>query len=157
MSLVRQEVPAPAQSERVADAVATEVFASAQLTTAYQATTALDCHGFDAIDFFVSVDNKGGGSVTKFTVKFETAVGSSSYTVQNADFAPYITESVTSGVATTNVYEVELNDPPLATGLRYIVSVPVRGRWIRAQIKADATSGSNLVSVDALRRVNGEL
>jgi hypothetical protein len=146
-----QTVPSP--THQAADPITTEVRAAAALTTSYVATTALDCHGYEAIDFFVSVAT--AGALTKITLKFEAAAGAANFDPAAGDYAPYLTETVASGVATTNVYQVELADPTIADGERYVVTVPVRGRWVRAAILGDAAAGS--VSVEAMRRPFGEI
>ena len=123
----------------------TEVRATLIPTTGYVATTELDCRGFRQIDFFIRVDTVA--SITKLTVKPESghAIGSAT------EYAAYLTETVSAGVATTNIYQIELNDPaPAGNGL-YKVSLPVEGRYVRLSLKSDSASG--LVSVYATRRV----
>ena len=115
-------------------------------TTSYVATTAMDCRGFRQIDFFIEVDS--AGSITKLTVKPEAGQTLSSTTVE---YATYLTETVSLGVATTNEYEVELNDPLPSSTPIYKVSLPVEGRYVRLSLKSDDASGT--VTVYATRRV----
>jgi len=62
-----------------------------------------------------------------------------------------LTETVSSGVSTTNPYIVELDDPAPADGKVYKVTVPVEGRYVRLALKA--TGGAAVVTVYAQRRV----
>ena len=128
------------------DADVTTVRAAAAPTTAYVATTEIDCRGFREVDFFVDVDTVG--SITKLTVKPETGQALSTSTIE---YATYLTETISSGVATTNEYEVELNDPSPASGVVYKVTVPVEGRYVRVSLKSDNASGT--VGIYAQRRV----
>jgi hypothetical protein len=103
------------------DADVTTVRATAAPTASYVASTEIDCRGFREVDFFVDVATVG--SITKLT----------------------------SGVSTTNEYEVELNDPSPASGVVYKVTVPVEGRYVRVSLKSDSATGT--VGIYALRRV----
>ena len=125
----------------------TVVRAAAAPTTAYVATTEIDCRGFREVDFFVDVDTVG--SITKLTVKPET--GHYLSDAATIEYATYLTETISSGVATTNEYEVELNDPSPASGVVYKVTVPVEGRYVRVSLKSDNASGT--VGIYAQRRV----
>jgi len=129
------------------DADVTTVRAAAAPTTAYVATTEIDCRGFREVDFFVDVDTVG--SITKLTVKPET--GHYLSDAATIEYATYLTETISSGVATTNEYEVELNDPSPASGVVYKVTVPVEGRYVRVSLKSDNASGT--VGIYAQRRV----
>lgn len=128
------------------DPSTTEVRATLVPTTGYVATTAMDCRGFRQIDFFVRVDTVA--SITKLTVRPESGQTLASSVIE---YATYLTETVSSGVATTNEYEVELNDPAPGSNEVYKVSLPVEGRYVRLSLKSDSASG--LVSVYATRRV----
>ena len=124
----------------------TEVRATLVPTSSgYVATTELDCRGFRQIDFFIRVDTVA--SITKLTVNPEAGhlIGSAT------EYASYLTETVSAGVATTNIYQIELNDPAPATNGLYKVSLPVEGRYVRLGLKSDSATG--LVSVYATRRV----
>jgi hypothetical protein len=123
----------------------TEVRATLIPTTSYVATTAMDCRGYRQIDFFIRVDTVA--SITKLTVNPEAGhlIGSAT------EYASYLTETVSAGVATTNIYQIELNDPAPATNGLYKVSLPVEGRYVRLGLKSDSATG--LVSVYATRRV----
>tara|TARA_R100000234_G_scaffold17705_1_gene9761 strand:- start:1003 stop:1431 length:429 start_codon:yes stop_codon:yes gene_type:complete len=124
----------------------TVVRAAAAPTTSYVASTEIDCRGFREVDFFVDVAT--AGSITKLTVKPETGQALSSSTIE---YASYLTETISSGVATTNDYEVELTDPAPSTTPVYKVTVPVEGRYIRVSLKSDHASGT--VGIYAQRRV----
>jgi len=124
----------------------TVVRAAAAPTTSYVATTEIDCRGFREVDFFVHVAS--AGSITKLTVKPETGQALSTSTIE---YATYLTETISSGVATTNEYEVELNDPAPSTTPVYKVTVPVEGRFVRVSIKSDSATGT--VGIYAQRRV----
>ena len=124
----------------------TVVRAAAAPTTAYVATTEIDCRGFREVDFFVEVAS--AGSITKLTVKPETGHRLSTTTLT---YASYLTETISSGVATTHEYEVELNDPAPSTTPVYKVTVPVEGRFVRVSIKSDSATGT--VGIYAQRRV----
>tara|TARA_R110000765_G_scaffold47073_8_gene96897 strand:+ start:3635 stop:4063 length:429 start_codon:yes stop_codon:yes gene_type:complete len=114
--------------------------------TTYEATTAMDCRGFRQVDFFIEVNT--AGSIAKLTVKPESGQTLSSTTVE---YATYLTETVSLGVATTYDYEIELNDPlPSGTPV-YKVSLPVEGRYVRLSLKSDHVSGT--VTIYATRRV----
>ena len=128
------------------DAEVTVVRAVAAPTTSYVASTELDCRGFREVDFFVEVAS--AGSITKLTVKPETGHRLSTTTLT---YATYLTETISSGVATTNEYEVELNDPAPSTTPVYKVTVPVEGRFVRVSIKSDSATGT--VGIYAQRRV----
>lgn len=124
----------------------TVVRAAAAPTTSYVATTEIDCRGFREVDFFVDVDTVG--SITKLTVKPETGQALSTSTIE---YATYLTETISSGVATTNEYEVELTKPTPASGVIYKVTVPVEGRFVRVSLKSDSATG--VVGIYAQRRV----
>ena len=124
----------------------TVVRAAAAPTTSYVATTEIDCRGFREVDFFVHV--VAYGAMTKLTVKPETGQALSTSTIE---YATYLTETISSGVATTNEYEVELNDPAPSTTPVYKVTVPVEGRFVRVSIKSDSATGT--VGIYAPRRV----
>ena len=128
------------------DADVTVVRAVAAPTTSYVATTELDCRGFREVDFFVEVAS--AGSITKLTVKPETGHRLSTTTLT---YASYLTETISSGVATTNEYEVELNDPAPSGTPVYKVTVPVEGRYVRVSLKSDSATGT--VGIYAQRRV----
>ena len=128
------------------DADVTVVRAVAAPTTSYVATTELDCRGFREVDFFVEVAS--AGSITKLTVKPETGHRLSTTALT---YASYLTETISSGVATTNEYEVELNDPAPSGTPVYKVTVPVEGRYVRVSLKSDSATGT--VGIYALRRV----
>ena len=113
---------------------------------AYVATTEIDCRGFREVDFFVEVAS--AGSITKLTVKPETGHRLSTTTLT---YASYLTETISSGVATTNEYEVELNDPAPSGTPVYKVTVPVEGRYVRVSLKSDSATGT--VGIYAQRRV----
>ena len=130
------------------DAAVTVVRVAAAPTVSYVATTELDCRDFREVDFFVDVDTVG--SITKLTVRPETGQALSTSTIE---YATYMTETVSSGVATTNEYEVELNDPTPANGIVYKVTVPVEGRYVRVSLKVDNAGGSPVVGIYAQRRV----
>jgi hypothetical protein len=89
------------------------------------------------------------GSITKLTVKPET--GHYLSDAATIEYATYLTETISSGVSTTNEYEVELNDPSPASGVVYKVTVPVEGRYVRVSLKSDSATGT--VGIYALRRV----
>ena len=129
------------------DADVTTVRAAAAPTVNYVETTEIDCRGFREVDFFVDV--AAVGSITKLTVKPET--GHYLSDAATIEYATYLTETISSGVSTTNEYEVELNDPSPASGVVYKVTVPVEGRYVRLKLKA--TGGTGTVTVYALRRV----
>ena len=124
------------------DAAVTVVRVAAAPTVSYVATTELDCRGFRDVDTV--------GSITKLTVRPETGQALSTSTIE---YATYMTETVSSGVATTNEYEVELNDPTPANGIVYKVTVPVEGRYVRVSLKVDNAGGSPVVGIYAQRRV----
>jgi len=128
------------------DAAVTTVRAAVVPTTSYVASTEIDCRGFREVDFFVDVDTVG--SITKLTIKPETGQLLSSSAIE---YASYLTETISSGVATTNEYEVELNDPTPASGVIYKVTVPVEGRYVRVSLKSDSATG--VVGIYAQRRV----
>ena len=130
------------------DADVTTVRAAAAPTVNYVATTEIDCRGFREVDFFVH--GVAYGAMTKLTVKPETGQALSTSTIE---YATYLTETISSGVATTNEYEVELNDPAPADGVVYKVTVPVEGRFVRVQLKVDNASSNPSVAVYAQRRV----
>jgi len=134
------------QNLLTSDADVTTVRTAAAPTTSYVATTELDCRGFREVDFFVHVAT--AGSITKLTVKPETGQALSSSTIE---YASYLTETISSGVATTNDYEVELTDPAPSTTPVYKVTVPVEGRYVRVSLKSDSATG--VVGIYAQRRV----
>ena len=101
------------------------------------------------VNFFVDV--AAVGSITKLTVKPET--GHYLSDASTIEYATYLTETISSGVSTTNEYEVELNDPSPASGVVYKVTVPVEGRYVRLQLKVDNAGSNPSVAVYALRRV----
>ena len=129
------------------DADVTTVRAAAAPTVNYVATTEIDCRGFREVDFFVDVDTVG--SITKLTVKPET--GHYLSDASTIEYATYLTETISSGVATTNEYEVELTKPTPASNVIYKVTVPVEGQFVRVSLKSDNASG--VVGIYALRRV----
>ena len=129
------------------DADVTVVRATAAPTLAYVASTEIDCRGFREVDFFVDVATVG--SITKLTVRPETGHYLSDSTT--IEYAAYMTESIAAGVSTTNVYQVELNDPTPAGGVVYKVTVPVEGQFVRVSLKSDSATGT--VGIYALRRV----
>lgn len=128
------------------DADVTTVRATGAPTTSYVATTEIDCRGFREVDFFVDVAS--AGSITKLTIKPETGQALSTSTIE---YATYLTETISSGVATTNDYEVELTDPAPSTTPVYKVTVPVEGRYVRVSLKSDSATGT--VGIYAQRRV----
>ena len=129
------------------DADVTTVRAAAAPTVNYVATTEIDCRGFREVDFFVEVAS--AGSITKLTVKPET--GHYLSDASTIEYATYLTETISSGVATTNEYEVELTKPTPASNVIYKVTVPVEGQFVRVSLKSDNASG--VVGIYALRRV----
>ena len=128
------------------DADVTTVRAAAAPTVNYVATTEIDCRGFREVDFFVDVAS--AGSITKLTFKPETGQALSTSTIE---YATYLTETISSGVATTNEYEGELTKPTPASNVIYKVTVPVEGQFVRVSLKSDNASG--VVAIYALRRV----
>ena len=129
------------------DADVTTVRAAAAPTVNYVATTEIDCRGFREVDFIVDVDTVG--SITKLTVKPET--GHYLSDASTIEYATYLTETISSGGATTNEYEVELTKPTPASNVIYKVTVPVEGQFVRVSLKSDNASG--VVGIYALRRV----
>tara|TARA_R110000765_G_C18600558_1_gene569115 strand:- start:11 stop:448 length:438 start_codon:yes stop_codon:yes gene_type:complete len=127
----------------------TEVLASKVTSTTYEATSALDCRGFRQIDFFVHLTLDGTGVAT-ITAKPEAGHDLAGTT----KYATYLTETVSLGVATTHDYEIELTDPTPADDTVYKVSLPVEGRYVRLQIKANSTGGGAArYTIYAARRV----
>ena len=134
------------QNLLASDIGTTEVLAAKTPATSYEATSALDCRGYRQVDFFVHLVTDGTG-VASITVKPESGHDLAGTT----KYATYLTEVVASGVATTNEYEVVFDDPTPADDTVYKVSLPVEGRYVRLQIKANAAQGSYIVY--ATRRV----
>ena len=135
------------QNLLASDLDVTTVRANLIPTTSYVATTAVDCRGYREVDFFVDVHDVG--SITKLTIRPESGQALSTSTVE---YATYLTETVTDGVAETFDYEIELNDPTPADGVVYKVTVPVQGRYIRVSLKVDDATSSE-VGIYAYRRV----
>ena len=133
------------------DADVTTVLSGETLSTGSYAdsTSDFDCRGFREVDFFVDVAS--AGSITKLTIKPET--GHYLSDASTIEYATYLTETISSGVATTNDYEVELTDPAPSTTPVYKVTVPVEGRYVRLQLKVDNAGSNPSVAVYALRRV----
>tara|TARA_R100001594_G_scaffold18261_1_gene36430 strand:- start:12 stop:449 length:438 start_codon:yes stop_codon:yes gene_type:complete len=137
------------QNLLASDIGTTEVLASKVPDTSYEATSAIDCRGYRQVDFFVHLTLDGTGVAT-ITVKPESGHDLAGTT----KYATYLTEVVASGVATTHDYEIELTDPTPADDTVYKVSLPVEGRYVRLQIKANSTGGGNArYTVYATRRV----
>ena len=134
------------QNLLASDIGTTEVLASKVPDTSYEATSAIDCRGYRQVDFFIHLVLDGTG-IASITVKPESGHDLAGTT----KYATYLTEVVASGVATTNEYEVVFADPTPADDTVYKVSLPVEGRYVRLQIKANAAQGSYVVY--ATRRV----
>ena len=132
------------------DADVTTVLSGETLSTGSYAdsTSDFDCRGFREVDFFIHVDTKNGMSKIHAQPEAGQILDQS-----NVEYATYLTETISSGVATTNEYEVELNDPAPADGVVYKVTVPVEGRVVRVQLKVDNASSNPSVAVYAQRRV----
>ena len=130
------------------DADVTTVLSGETLSTGSYAdsTSDFDCRGFREVDFFIHVDTKNGMSKIHAQPEAGQILDQS-----NVEYATYLTETISAGVSTTNVYQVELNDPTISAGNIYKVTVPVEGRYVRLKLKA--TGGTGTVTVYALRRV----
>lgn len=130
------------------DADVTTVLSGETLSTGSYAdsTSDFDCRGFREVDFFIHVDTKNGMSKIHAQPEAGQILDQS-----NVEYATYLTETISAGVSTTNVYQVELNDPTISQGNIYKVTVPVEGRYVRLKLKA--TDGAGTVTVYALRRV----
>ena len=109
-------------------------------------TSDVDGFGYNYVDFMIDIGTLG--SVTKIT-----AVPQSGNKLDGSTtvYSYYTTEAVAAGVATVNVYKIELDDPTPHADNIYMVSLPVRGRYVRLQLFATHIDGG--CSVYARRRV----
>jgi hypothetical protein len=120
--------------------------------TTYTATTgSIDCRGFRQVDFFIHIT--GLGSIGSITVGPETGndLGGTTY------WSTFLAEDldVETGIATTNKYQVVLDDPTPDVNVVYKVSVPVEGQHMRLQYKVNAVGGASaeILVIYARRRV----
>tara|TARA_R110000824_G_scaffold23246_14_gene83722 strand:- start:2906 stop:3340 length:435 start_codon:yes stop_codon:yes gene_type:complete len=130
------------------DLVTTLVQALEDISTTYVTTSPIDCRGYRQVDFFVHLVTDGTGLVS-LTVKPEAGQDLAG----TIKYAPYLLEVTGSGsgASATWIYELTLDDPTPADDTVYKISLPVEGRYVRLNVKANAVQGTYIVY--AARRV----
>jgi hypothetical protein len=130
------------------DLITTVVQASRAIDDDYVATSPIDCRGYRQVDFFVHLVTDGTG-LTSLTVNPESGHDLAG----TIKYASYLLEQVGSGSGTTGtwLYELVFDEPTPADDTVYKVSLPVEGRYVRLQIKANTDQGTYIVY--AARRV----
>ena len=130
------------------DLVTTLVEVLGNISDGYLATDPIDCRGYRQVDFFVHLVTDGTG-LTSLTVKPESGHDLAG----TIKYASYLLEQVPSGSGTTGtwIYELVLDDPTPADDTVYKISLPVEGRYVRLNVKANAVQGT--YAVYAARRV----
>lgn len=140
-----------APRKRPADTVGFSVLPATVLSlVTHVATRAIDCAGYDNVDFTLLVSNFGVGPITSLVWDFQWT---NKLNPAETDWSPLESEAIAAGVATQSDYlptkDVTGKAAPYTLGLRQ----RAQGRFVRARFLAGAgnPAGSS-ITVTAMRR-----